>query len=398
MATSPIAAITAADPGQMRSTVPAAAPGEAGQLFTRLLAGHGGAASMAAGQALLAGQAAGLGAGKPALRGLPSQALPSAAVPEAAGLLASAKPAPLAQIANEGQEGEGPEGMLLDDTGEDLPDETAAETGPPAVDIPVLQQLQPLLGSTPLPASAMADEPPPVPEAGDGSASVEVHPKGASGLEPVAVPCEPEDKEKGRLHLAPLKEADPPLAPLEKGIERPAAASFPLRPETVAAAEPRQPAAPSADFIRTQPQPASNPLPAAEQVSIKIAAAAGSEERHITIRLDPPELGRVEVRLETRGDAVRVVMAVERPDTLDLLRRDAQLLDAALQRANVRLDGNLEFSLRQGPSGWGGASGESGDWQSGGRQDSPGRPVDLELDIPPARSRLQGESAMDIIV
>lgn len=392
MATSPIAAITAADPGQMRSAVPAAAPGEAGQLFTRLLAGHGGAASMAA------GQAPGLGAGKPALQGLPSQALPSAAVPEAAGLLASAKPAPLAQIANEGQEGEGPEGRLLDDTGEDLPDDITAETGPPAADIPVLQQLQPLLGSTPLPAPAVADESPPVPEAGDGSAPAEVHAKGASGLEPVAVPREPEDKEKGGSYLAPLKEADPPFAPLEKGIERPPAASFPLRPETVAAAEPRQPAAPPTDSLRTQPHPASNPLPAAEQVSIKIAAAAGSEERHITIRLDPPELGRVEVRLETRGDAVRVVMAVERPDTLDLLRRDAQLLDAALQRANVRLDGNLEFSLRQGPSGWGGASGEGGDWQSGGRQDSSGRPVDLELDIPPARSRLQGEGAMDIIV
>jgi flagellar hook-length control protein FliK len=381
MATSPIAAMAAPEAGLMRSAAPAAAPGEAGQLFTRQLAGQG--------HGLIAGK----------LPGLPSQATPS--VPEAVGSAASAKPAswhPPAQIGNEGRQGEEPADMLLGDTSEDLPEGIVAEIEQPAADIPVLQQLQPLLGATPLPAPVVADESAPAPEAANASAPVEAPARGASGLEPVAVPRDTEDKEKGRSYLSPFKEADPPLAPLEKGIERPAGSSFPLRPEAVAAAEPRQPAAPPTASIRAEPQPASNPLPATEQVSVKIAAAAGSEERDITIRLDPPELGRVEVRLETRGDAVRVVMAVERPDTLDLLRRDAQLLDAALQRANVRLDGDIEFSLRQGPSGWGNGSGADNGGRSDGHQAPFGVSLDPELDIPPARSRLQGESAMDIIV
>jgi hypothetical protein len=133
---------------------------------------------------------------------------------------------------------------------------------------------------------------------------------------------------------------------------------------------------------------------------MRVAAAVRAEERRITIRLDPPDLGRVEVRLDIRDDTVRVAMAVERPETLDLLRRDAQLLDAALQRANVRLEGNLEFSLRQSQSGWAGGWGEGAGGHGRGRQAAPWPDVsaDRDIDVPMARSRLAGDGAIDIIV
>jgi flagellar hook-length control protein FliK len=94
-------------------------------------------------------------------------------------------------------------------------------------------------------------------------------------------------------------------------------------------------------------QPVEPPLPV-EQVPMRIAKAAAQHEHRITIRLDPPDLGRVDIVLDTRRDLVHVAMAVERADTLELLRRDAPLLDQALARASLRLDGNLEFSLQQG--------------------------------------------------
>jgi hypothetical protein len=97
-----------------------------------------------------------------------------------------------------------------------------------------------------------------------------------------------------------------------------------------------------------EPAPANEPRLPVEQIPMRIAQAAVRREHRITIRLDPPDLGRVDIVLDTRQDLVHVAMAVERPETLELLRRDLQLLDQALARANVRLDGAPEFSLQQG--------------------------------------------------
>ncbi|MCW5675204.1 MAG: flagellar hook-length control protein FliK [Xanthobacteraceae bacterium] len=86
-----------------------------------------------------------------------------------------------------------------------------------------------------------------------------------------------------------------------------------------------------------------------ESLAVEIATHAGKGERRFDIRLDPPELGRIDVRLEIdhKGNTTTKLI-VERSETLDLLQRDARGLEKALQNAGLKTDaGGLEFSLRQ---------------------------------------------------
>jgi flagellar hook-length control protein FliK len=85
-------------------------------------------------------------------------------------------------------------------------------------------------------------------------------------------------------------------------------------------------------------------------VAIEIATRAVDGDRRFEIRLDPPELGRIDVRLDmARDGTVSSRLIVERAETLDLLRRDAGNLERALQTAGLNTNGSgLEFSLRDG--------------------------------------------------
>jgi hypothetical protein len=83
-------------------------------------------------------------------------------------------------------------------------------------------------------------------------------------------------------------------------------------------------------------------------IPIAIVARAEAGERKFEIRLDPPELGRIEVQLsvDSSGRATSHLV-VDRADTLDLLRRDAPALERALQSAGLTTDdASLQFSLR----------------------------------------------------
>jgi hypothetical protein len=95
-----------------------------------------------------------------------------------------------------------------------------------------------------------------------------------------------------------------------------------------------------------------------EQVALQIRKAvpggAGSNQDRISIKLHPAELGRVEVKLELSDDGLlRAQLAAERPETLELLQRDARSLEKALQEAGLQLDsGSLSFNLHsQGANG-----------------------------------------------
>ncbi|UXN72137.1 flagellar hook-length control protein FliK [Devosia neptuniae] len=78
------------------------------------------------------------------------------------------------------------------------------------------------------------------------------------------------------------------------------------------------------------------------------------------MRLDPAELGRIDVRLDIDATGrVKAHLTVEKAETLDLMQRDQRGLERALQQAG--LDGaktNLEFSLKQNPFNGGGQQGE----------------------------------------
>lgn len=82
---------------------------------------------------------------------------------------------------------------------------------------------------------------------------------------------------------------------------------------------------------------ASQTHPATQTVAAHInKAAANQGTSNITLHLDPPELGRVEVRLEFGHEkSVKAHLIVEKPETLLMLQRDAATLDRALQDAGL---------------------------------------------------------------
>lgn len=107
------------------------------------------------------------------------------------------------------------------------------------------------------------------------------------------------------------------------------------------------------------------PTPDVNQFAVDIAAKSQSGAKQFDIRLDPPELGRVEVRLsiDATGKA-EAHLSADQPQTLDLLQKDAASLTRALRDAglNVAQDG-LNFSLRN----------QQGQADGGSRHAMPGR-------------------------
>ncbi|MEN3953267.1 flagellar hook-length control protein FliK [Iodidimonas sp. SYSU 1G8] len=103
-------------------------------------------------------------------------------------------------------------------------------------------------------------------------------------------------------------------------------------------------------------------------VEISHRVLKGDDE--ITIRLDPAELGRVEVRLSIdRDNGLKAVVSADNPAVLDLMRREAGDLVRALGDAGVRSDSqSLRFDARDGGSGQGGQTGGQGGQPDGRRQ------------------------------
>jgi hypothetical protein len=98
--------------------------------------------------------------------------------------------------------------------------------------------------------------------------------------------------------------------------------------------------------------------PAQQSAQINIPQLAVDIVRHIQqgqsrfeIRLDPPELGRIDVKMDIdKAGGMTARLTVERAETLDLLQRDQRTLERALHQAGLDAGKtNLEFSLRQGP-------------------------------------------------
>ena len=198
------------------------------------------------------------------------------------------------------------------------------------------------------------------------------------------------------LDLAPALGSTDKLAPAKDGIDKPADAKdgtakfAPARPhdEDIAAA-PRSaaqtPPSIAPDTQSTSPKPAGDavqqaaltlpspdvlPAPASPTVppvptalapfippaaavpiagvAIEIASQVQAGKNHFEIRLDPPELGRIEVRLDVDRDGHTTTRLIaDRSDTLDLMRRDASGLERALQDAGLKTtDNGLQFSLR----------------------------------------------------
>lgn len=108
-------------------------------------------------------------------------------------------------------------------------------------------------------------------------------------------------------------------------------------------------AAAPASALASVPAPAPVAAVPLAGLAVEIATQATAGKNHFEIRLDPPELGRIDVRLSVDHDGrVTSHLMADRADTLDLLKRDAGDLQRALQQAGLKTSDNaLEFSLRQ---------------------------------------------------
>ena len=85
-----------------------------------------------------------------------------------------------------------------------------------------------------------------------------------------------------------------------------------------------------------------------DQVSVQIAKQAKDGVDNITVKLNPQELGRVEIKLEVAKDGtVQATVFAENKDTLAMLQKDAGGLAKALNDAGLSTDaGSMNFNLQ----------------------------------------------------
>ncbi|BCW88487.1 hypothetical protein sos41_16270 [Alphaproteobacteria bacterium SO-S41] len=129
-----------------------------------------------------------------------------------------------------------------------------------------------------------------------------------------------------------------------------------------AAADPLAPATAAGDARTSEVR-----IPLARETSAQTAIAApilamrvhtkDGATRAIEIRLDPVELGQVDVKLETGSDGkLKAVLSAENSESFELLKRESGALESALREAGVELgEDAITFTLNDQGPGSGGA-------------------------------------------
>lgn len=155
----------------------------------------------------------------------------------------------------------------------------------------------------------------------------------------------------------------------------------------------------------THPQspttPTTAPVPLGA-VPMTIGLRALGDSNRFEIRLDPKELGRIDVSIDIdKGSGtVGARLVVDRPETLALLQRDASSLQQALSQTGLDASAGISLSLRGDGTGQGNgnAFGTHGQQQGGDQTDRPGRQAGTDqpsIDLIPLRS-LTGLGRVDI--
>ncbi|MEM8572186.1 MAG: flagellar hook-length control protein FliK [Pseudomonadota bacterium] len=129
------------------------------------------------------------------------------------------------------------------------------------------------------------------------------------------------------------------------------------------------------------------PQTVAQQLSVAINTA---QDGQVELRLDPPELGRVQIQMQTSEDGVRAVVIAERAETQELLRRHADMLSRHLEEAGFT-SVSLDFTAGS-EAGSGGMQGEDG--SSGEGQTLTGTLGDNAA-VDPAKGPVQGSGRPD---
>lgn len=133
-----------------------------------------------------------------------------------------------------------------------------------------------------------------------------------------------------------------------------------------------------------------------QMLPIEIGMQAVRGVTSFQIRLDPAELGRVDVRLDIKENGeVNASLVVDRVETLQMLRRDASTLQQAFEQAGLKQspDG-LNFSLR--------GEGQQGHQHERGQQGRPTAGVE-EIGMPQMgelvmRRALISNSSLDLMI
>ena len=143
-------------------------------------------------------------------------------------------------------------------------------------------------------------------------------------------------------------------APTPAPVHTPATPTTPApataTPTTLAAQTTTAPQHPIAADVHVSTAHHGGDTPTAfDKLGLTIAAKSLEGLQAFDIRLDPPDLGRLQIKLtvDDSGQAQAAVMA-DKPQTLELLQRDAAGLNRALSDAGLNLANNgLSFSLRE---------------------------------------------------
>ncbi len=257
---------------------------------------------------------------------------------------------------------------------------TTAATPPAPIATPVLDVPDIIAGQTAA-ASVSSEVKIEAKKAADPQPDVRADTRTPETKQPEALPRTAEVKLDTEVKLEPLvkKPSDDifvsdarPVAPASPKPEAPAAATTPAPDAAAQGAQVAQAAAATA-ATATRAIHAAYSAPVQQlnypQVAFEVARQFEAGNTRFQIRLDPADLGRIDVKLDLdKSGTVSAHMFVERPETLDLMMRDQRALQQALQQAG--LDGSktsLEFSLRQNPFGTGADTGQrnGGDGQPG---------------------------------
>jgi flagellar hook-length control protein FliK len=170
----------------------------------------------------------------------------------------------------------------------------------------------------------------------------------AAAKQPDAVsPVEPDPTHRDAAAKPPTaSEASPQTATAKTDTVTPqtasAAASIPVQAQAIAGSV-------AAEVQVSPHRHAAETVTSFDKLGVAIAAKSAEGLHEFDIRLDPPDLGRIQVKL-TVDDAgqTQASLVVDKPQTLDLLQRDAAGLNRTLADAGLNLTGNgLSFSLRE---------------------------------------------------
>lgn len=118
------------------------------------------------------------------------------------------------------------------------------------------------------------------------------------------------------------------------------------------------------------------------QIAFEVSRQVQDGNSRFQIRLDPPELGRIDVKLDIDATGrVTARLTVEKAETLDLMQRDQRALERALQQAGLdQSKTNLEFSLKQNP--FAGQQDQHADGEQAGMGGGQNGPEETEVPAP----------------